>query len=488
MEQLFQVRYNVMNVDTITGYANVKGVLNNGCKDVCLVAMLGVTATYTNDVSEVDKGLGMHMLNGNVYYKRINALNGVMSQNDILFYTNCYEQWNANGKLELRTRAGACGSADYRKVLSEICKMGQSMYLKMSPNASDSMMKNFIVKVLFWMDQVFGDEDFRWEPNQCYKLVTGNVEKKQEMLFWYMVSKMGIDVMLLQTTNDIDSGLFENNVRKVTIGDWGKVELPQYCRPTVVRRIQQAVNSSGACNTSGSSQGSSNAVNRPVDTTGNIKVTIPEHHRRQSASRVGTVGSVRQTTERRERSYEELAQLASSVVLIAKHGANGEVIGTGSGIMIGSQGYILTNNHVACGGRYYSIKIEDDDKVYATDEVIKYNSVLDLAVIRIQRQLKAIPVYKGETGLVRGQRVVAIGSPLGLFNSVSDGIISGFRTIDTVDMIQFTAPISHGSSGGAVLNMYGEVIGISTAGMDEGQNINLAVGYESINTFIKGFT
>lgn len=75
-----------------------------------------------------------------------------------------------------------------------------------------------------------------------------------------------------------------------------------------------------------------------------------------------------------------------------------------------------------------------------------------------------------------------------MFNSVSDGIISGFRKIDMVDMIQFTAPISHGSSGGAVLNMQGEVIGISTAGIDEGQNINLAVNYEDIRMFVMGFT
>ena len=54
-------------------------------------------------------------------------------------------------------------------------------------------------------------------------------------------------------------------------------------------------------------------------------------------------------------------------------------------------------------------------------------------------------------------------------------------------MIQFTAPISNGSSGGAVLNMYGEVIGVTTSGYDEGQNINLAVGYEFINTFVRGF-
>ena len=155
--------------------------------------------------------------------------------------------------------------------------------------------------------------------------------------------------------------------------------------------------------------------------------------------------------------------------------------------MIGTEGYILTNNHVASGGKYYSVRIEDDDEKYNTDEVIKYNPVLDLAIIRIDRKLKPIPIYKGKEKLVRGQKVVAIGSPLGLFNSVSNGIISGFRVIDRVDMIQFTAPISHGSSGGAVLNMYGEVIGISTAGIDSGQNINLAMGYDCINTFIRGF-
>ena len=161
-------------------------------------------------------------------------------------------------------------------------------------------------------------------------------------------------------------------------------------------------------------------------------------------------------------------------------------MGTGSGIMIGEQGYILTNHHVIAGGCFYSVRIEDDEEVYATDEVIKYNSVIDLAVIRIKKRLRPIPLYKGSK-LVRGQRVVAIGSPLGLFNSVSDSIISGFRNIKDVDMIQFTAPISHGSSGGAVLNISGEIIGISTAGIDSGQNINLAIGYENINNFVRGF-
>ena len=189
----------------------------------------------------------------------------------------------------------------------------------------------------------------------------------------------------------------------------------------------------------------------------------------------------------KEKSFEELALLASSIVMIEVHDQRGKPIGTGSGVMIGKDGFILTNHHVTKGGYSFSVRIEDDSAVYRTNEIIKYNSVFDLSVIRIGKVLSPLPVYRGTKKLVRGQKVVAIGSPLGLFNSVSDGIISGFRKIDTVDMIQFTAPISHGSSGGAVLNMQGEIIGISTAGFDGGQNINLAVGYETINMFVRGF-
>lgn len=191
---------------------------------------------------------------------------------------------------------------------------------------------------------------------------------------------------------------------------------------------------------------------------------------------------------RAEMSFEQLAQLAASVVMIMVHDKKGEPFATGSGIMIGRKGYILTNNHVLSEGSFFSVRIENDDKNYRADQIIKYNQLLDLAVIRIDRELVPLPIYKGQQKLVRGQKVVAIGSPLGLFNSVSDGIIAGFRVIDDVDMIQFTAPISPGSSGGAVLNLFGEVIGISTAEARNAQAINWAVGYEFINLFTQGFT
>lgn len=213
-----------------------------------------------------------------------------------------------------------------------------------------------------------------------------------------------------------------------------------------------------------------------------------------SAAMIGAATGARGTRSpagsgaaRRELEYEELAKLSPGIVMISAYDKKGECFKTGSGVVVSEKGYILTNFHVAVEASYYGIRFEEQEQLYQTNELIKYNQFHDLAIIKIDRHCTPIPVYAGGRELVRGQKVVAIGSPLGLFNSVSDGIISGFRVIGDVSMIQFTAPISHGSSGGALLNMYGELIGIITAGFDDGQNINLAVEYKTVRAFAGGF-
>lgn len=189
----------------------------------------------------------------------------------------------------------------------------------------------------------------------------------------------------------------------------------------------------------------------------------------------------------REMSYEELAALSESVVMITLRDAVGTAVGSGSGVVISESGFILTNLHVAANGSSYRVRFENDEQEYAASGIVKYNQRLDLAVIGVDRRCVPIKPYLGNK-LARGQRVVAIGSPLGLFNTVSDGIISAFRTRGNgTRMIQFTAPISSGSSGGAVLDMYGRLIGISTAGFDEAQNINLAVDISEVHAFAGNF-
>ncbi|MCI8285654.1 MAG: trypsin-like peptidase domain-containing protein [Firmicutes bacterium] len=304
-----------------------------------------------------------------------------------------------------------------------------------------------------------------------------------------MLTLIGFDVLLIQTESDISNDIDKLNLsKKIPAGDFNenanipeyRFESGNYAKPPLAQpAVSAAVNSN-----SSAVLPAANGINTAA-IPDLPRIKIP--NQRTAKSGKNDITAEGSGSQIREKSYEELALLSSSVVLITLHNAAGQILGTGSGIMIGKNGFILTNHHVACRGTLLSVTIEEDDQIYETNEIIKYNQHLDLALIRIDRQLNPIPIYKNDKKPVRGQKVVAIGSPLGLFNSVSDGIISGFRKLDGVEMIQFTAPISHGSSGGALLNMNGEVIGISTAGMDHGQNINLAVGYEYINSFIQGF-
>lgn len=446
----FEVRCNGMKLPSLADFAGIRGGDSEGRKDVCFARAVGVNFTLTQEIERMDGILTERMELGQCRYVRTAAF-PALPVAEIAAYTRSYEEWRNTGKQSVHIKATE-GKPELSQVLGRAYGTVLQLFGRMNPKINDTIERNFAVKLLFWFDRIGGELVKQWSPQALMKAVFQNVSRKQEYLFCYLLTQIGVDVMLLQCEEDIGEGLERLKLsQKILQGKMQAYEIPAYD----ARRYRAEKNRPEPSGMA--------AEARPV-------VHIPERGRRK-----------------RELEFEELALFASSVVMIVIHDQSGKTIGSGSGIMIGKDGYILTNHHVAAGGRFYSVRIEEDDKVYTTDEVIKYNSVLDLAILRIDRKLHPIPVYAGEKGLVRGQKVVAIGSPLGLFNSVSDGIISGFRNVDGVAMIQFTAPISHGSSGGAVLNMYGEVIGISTAGIDSGQNLNLAVGYESILPFIRGF-
>lgn len=441
-KKIVRYRYNVLNINSFASFAGVRGGVNQGCKDVYFVRALAFQDDFTYDIAQMDTTLRQSMAEGRLFYKKIQSLPPLTEYEQIAYYSSCYEKWAEDGRKEALTEASAL-NMELAEALGLACNNVLKLYHRSRADLSASMEKNFVVKLLYWFDAVLcGDLPACWNGEHAVKIVAEDVAREQEYLFYYMLTQLGADVLLVQQKKDFEGGSELENLSQAFTPqkDW---------RPL---RPQAALNE----NLGGNLNKNKEAI-------------------------------VSQRAKRKEKSFEELALLAASVVMIEVHDNSGEIVCAGSGIMIGEGGYILTNNHVAGGGRFYSVRIEEDERIYETDEAIKYNPSLDLAIIRIGRKLKPIPLYKGEEPLARGQKVVAIGSPLGLFNSVSDGIISGFRKIGDVDMIQFTAPISHGSSGGALLNMSGEIIGISTAGMDGGQNLNLAVRYEWIHMFVKGF-
>lgn len=474
--QTFKTRYNVMDISSLAAFANIKGGMNGNCKDVYFIRAVGGKPSCVADIEKMDQMLTRRMAAGQCKYARVDSLPRLAGVEEAAYYSAWYEEWIASGKC----RAGK--NEVLQNVLGEACNMALHVFREMSDHVNASMEKNFVVKLLYWFDRTGAELIQDWNPRNSMKFVIQNISKRQEYLFCYLLTLLGVDVLLLQTKTDIEEELEKMNLsQKLVLGSFGDYRIPGYHPEKYVKseNKEEKINSKEPENPAAGATPVSDSSNTCTPVTldmQTVRKTLSVQKARPSES------------DRREKDFEELALLASSIVMIAIHDGRGEIMGSGSGIMIGKDGYILTNNHVASGGHFYSVRIEDEEEIYQTDEVIKYNPVLDLAIIRIERKLSPLPIYRGTKKLVRGQKVVAIGSPLGLFNSVSDGIISGFRRIDEVDMIQFTAPISHGSSGGAVLNMMGEVIGISTAGMDNGQNINLAVGYESIRNFIRGFT
>lgn len=151
--------------------------------------------------------------------------------------------------------------------------------------------------------------------------------------------------------------------------------------------------------------------------------------------------------------------------------------GSGSGVIVKEDGYILTNNHVV--GQADEIKVTLNDKREFQGKVVGRDSFTDLALVKIDA--KGLPVAKIGTSknLRPGDWAIAIGSPLGLDHSVTMGIISALgrslNDINSVDFIQTDAAINPGNSGGPLLNIHGEVIGLNTAIRGDGQNIGFAI-------------
>ncbi|MDP4153669.1 MAG: trypsin-like peptidase domain-containing protein [Bacillota bacterium] len=164
-------------------------------------------------------------------------------------------------------------------------------------------------------------------------------------------------------------------------------------------------------------------------------------------------------------------------------------IASGSGFFINADGVAVTNYHVIESTSAAVITTTEGEK-YRVTNIIAYDKDRDYAVIRVSKtsqsgKLKGSFPYLTMhelTSLSNGDVVYTIGSPQGLQNSISDGIVSNSKRAldDGQTYIQITAPISEGSSGGALLNEYGEVVGITCGGFVSGQNLNLAVPIDSV--------
>ena len=137
---------------------------------------------------------------------------------------------------------------------------------------------------------------------------------------------------------------------------------------------------------------------------------------------------------------------------------------------------VVTNYHVIKNGTSAVVKLPDG-AFFAIDGVLASNKDRDVAIIKAHGN-NFRPLTLGDSNRLQvGEEVVAIGNPLSLESTVSNGIVSAIRTVEDEGdkFVQITAPISPGSSGGPLFNMAGEVVGITTSGLRGGENLNFAI-------------
>jgi tetratricopeptide (TPR) repeat protein len=175
---------------------------------------------------------------------------------------------------------------------------------------------------------------------------------------------------------------------------------------------------------------------------------------------------------------ELVRRVKPSVVSVLTYDLKGEPLISGSGFFV-RPGEVMTNMHVIKGAHRVEIHtLEGKGRTYPVTGALSIDEEADLALLKVDLPAeRSRPLPMSATLPDEGEQIFVIGNPLRLEGSVSDGIVSAIREVpDLGRIIQVTAPVSHGNSGSPLFNMRGEVIGIVTVKVTNGQNINLALG------------
>jgi len=169
-------------------------------------------------------------------------------------------------------------------------------------------------------------------------------------------------------------------------------------------------------------------------------------------------------------------KIQPAIVTIVAYDVNRNVTNQGSGFFVDKKGHLITNYHVLDGAYAADVKTFDGAK-HPIEVVVAENKLSDLIKVRVKIPEGAVHwVVVTETEPSIGERVMVVGTPMGLEQTVSEGIVSAVRELPVVGKVfQLSAPISPGSSGSPVVNMNGNVIGVVSFQAVKGQNLNFAV-------------
>ena len=182
-----------------------------------------------------------------------------------------------------------------------------------------------------------------------------------------------------------------------------------------------------------------------------------------------------------------ITDAANSVLYLEVCDDTDYVIATASGFIIEDGTTLVTNYHVIDGAHHIIAYTPDGESSIEIHTVLAYDEEADLAVLKCEDNIGVPPLLLGDSDTVKqGDEVFAVGYPLGVANTLSDGVVSS-RYLDEygTDILQITAAISSGSSGGALFNKAGQIIGVICASYIDGQNLNIAISSNTLTALLE---
>jgi hypothetical protein len=186
----------------------------------------------------------------------------------------------------------------------------------------------------------------------------------------------------------------------------------------------------------------------------------------------------RQSVQPAQSGTQVFRTYAPAVAIIEATDDTSQVSRLGSGVLLVQQQVLVTNAHVVNGPGRIRVRVGAESYSTSEAELLYVDSDADLAVLRLSKIPPASPTVRLRAGMLPdvGERVFATGNPQGLERTFSEGVISGLRSLPKIGVVvQHTAPISPGSSGGALFDARGELIGLTVAYLEGGQNLNFAI-------------
>ena len=226
MARKITYRHNIMSIGSLESFLSIKGGYNGDRRDVYFVRALGCGPDTEYKISAIDKKMAGEMRNKRLFYTRVKSLPRLTSRTDMDFYGKQFKAFQAKKEIFVQNQEG---DGRFGSALSAACLEAADRYRNLKKNITESIEKNFIIKLLYWTDCVLGTSLAEWNERGCYKILAEDVQKEQEYLFYYMLTLIGCDVLLLEYRKDIETVAEIKGLSKVLeLGEFRSLALPEY--------------------------------------------------------------------------------------------------------------------------------------------------------------------------------------------------------------------------------------------------------------------